>query len=123
MLEVRNLSVSYGGLRALTDVSLSVAEGRFVSAIGDERIAFRMSEGRAVSYQPALNTETLQRAPFTEQPMTLLTAAVLTLFAAVATLIGLAARNRREQRQNQIQARAAIVQAMQAGLWIVSMDQ
>ncbi|HET6196813.1 MAG TPA: ATP-binding cassette domain-containing protein, partial [Acetobacteraceae bacterium] len=34
MLEVRNLCVSYGGLRALTDVSLSVAEGQFVTVVG-----------------------------------------------------------------------------------------
>jgi branched-chain amino acid transport system ATP-binding protein len=34
MLEVRDLSVSYGGLRALTDVSLSVAEGQFVTVVG-----------------------------------------------------------------------------------------
>src|SRR5262245_65491696 len=34
MLEVKTLSVAYGGLRALTDVSLSVAEGRFVTLVG-----------------------------------------------------------------------------------------
>src|SRR6202167_6124523 len=34
MLEVRNLSVAYGGLRALNDVSLSVAEGQFVTVVG-----------------------------------------------------------------------------------------
>ena len=34
MLEISNLSVSYGGLRALTDVSLSVAEGQFVTVVG-----------------------------------------------------------------------------------------
>ena len=34
MLEVSNLSVSYGGLRALTDVSLSVKEGQFVTVVG-----------------------------------------------------------------------------------------
>ena len=34
MLEVTGLSVSYGGLRALTDVSLSVAEGQFVTVVG-----------------------------------------------------------------------------------------
>jgi branched-chain amino acid transport system ATP-binding protein len=34
MLEVSNLSVSYGGLRALTDVSLSVSEGQFVTVVG-----------------------------------------------------------------------------------------
>ncbi len=34
MLEVRSLSVSYGGLRALADVSLSVAAGQFVTVVG-----------------------------------------------------------------------------------------
>jgi branched-chain amino acid transport system ATP-binding protein len=34
MLEVHNLSVAYGGLRALTDVSLTVAEGQFVTVVG-----------------------------------------------------------------------------------------
>ena len=34
MLEVKNLSVAYGGLRALTTVTLSVAEGRFVTVVG-----------------------------------------------------------------------------------------
>ncbi|MFL5279844.1 MAG: ABC transporter ATP-binding protein [Rhodopila sp.] len=34
MLEVSNLSVAYGGLRALTDVTLSVKEGQFVTVVG-----------------------------------------------------------------------------------------
>src|SRR6516164_5978729 len=34
MLEVDNLSVAYGGLAALSDVSLSVAEGQFVAIVG-----------------------------------------------------------------------------------------
>lgn len=34
MLEVSNLCVSYGGLRALTDVSLTVTEGQFVTVVG-----------------------------------------------------------------------------------------
>jgi branched-chain amino acid transport system ATP-binding protein len=34
MLEVTNLSVSYGGLRALTGVTLSVQEGQFVTVVG-----------------------------------------------------------------------------------------
>ena len=34
MLEISNLSVSYGGLRALTNVSLSVSEGQFVTVVG-----------------------------------------------------------------------------------------
>ena len=34
MLQVTSLCVAYGGLRALTDVSLSVAEGQFVTLVG-----------------------------------------------------------------------------------------
>ena len=34
MLEVTNLSVAYGGLRALTDVTLVVKEGQFVTVVG-----------------------------------------------------------------------------------------
>ena len=34
MLEVRNLSVAYGGLRALESVTLSVAERQFVTLVG-----------------------------------------------------------------------------------------
>ena len=34
MLEIRNLSVAYGGLRALSDVSLSVGDGQFVTVVG-----------------------------------------------------------------------------------------
>ncbi len=34
MLEVTNLSVAYGGLRALTDVTLLVNEGQFVTVVG-----------------------------------------------------------------------------------------
>src|SRR5437764_10359183 len=34
MLEIRDLSVSYGGLAALSGVSLTVAEGQFVAIVG-----------------------------------------------------------------------------------------
>jgi branched-chain amino acid transport system ATP-binding protein len=34
MLEISNLSVAYGGLHALTDVSLTVREGQFVTVVG-----------------------------------------------------------------------------------------
>ncbi len=34
LLEIRGLTVSYGGLRALTDVSIDVPEGGFISVIG-----------------------------------------------------------------------------------------
>lgn len=97
------------------------SDGRFVSALGNERLFFRMQDGRAISYRDEMNAATMKRASFSERASTLAMAAGLTGFAAVATLVGLALRNRRELRQNQIQARASMVQTMQAGLWIASL--
>ena len=34
MLEINGLSVAYGGLHALTDVSLTVQAGKFVTVVG-----------------------------------------------------------------------------------------
>ncbi|MEW5687442.1 MAG: serine hydrolase [Pseudomonadota bacterium] len=98
-----------------------VSEGRFVAAQGDRRLFFRMEDGRAVSFRDAANASTQKRTPFVEQTSTIGLAAALAGFCAVATLVGLALRNRREVRQNQIQARASMVQTMQAGLWIAAL--
>lgn len=94
--------------------------GRFVSTTDDGRLAFHMQDGRAVSFRTDANIETLQRAAFHQREGTLAVMAGLTGFAAVVTLAGLALRSRREMRQNQIQARAALVQNIQAGLWLAS---
>jgi hypothetical protein len=108
-----------GAPRAWTPAG-PVSEGRFVSQMGDDHLLFRMEDGRAVSYRGAINAETARRTPFTERPSTLLATAGLTALAAAATFAGLVLRSRRELRQNQIQARAAIVQTMQAGLWLAA---
>ena len=97
-----------------------LGEGRFLATQGHERLAFRMSEGRAVSFRTANNSETLDRAGFWQRPRTLSVLAGLTLFAAIATLAGSALRNRRELRQNQVQAQAALVQNTQAVLWLAA---
>lgn len=97
-----------------------VADGRFISTTGDARLAFNMRDGRAISFRPDNNAETLQRADFTQRQSTLAFMAGLTALTAAVTLLGLALRNRRELRQNQIQARAALVQNIQAGLWIAA---
>jgi CubicO group peptidase (beta-lactamase class C family) len=98
-----------------------VSEGRFVSADGDARLAFRMKDGRAVAFQDAFNADRKERARFWMRPMILGGLAVLTALAAVATLLGAMLRNRREFRENQIQARAALTQNIQAGLWLAAM--
>lgn len=97
-----------------------VSEGRFIRQVGDQRLDFRMENGRAVSFRGALNTETARRAGLLQTVGVIGMLAGLTVAAALATFAGLVLRNRRELRQNQIQARAAIVQTMQAGLWLAA---
>jgi hypothetical protein len=80
-----------------------------------------VQDGRAVSFRDDLNAATQKRAAFTERGSILALMAGLSGFCAVATLVGLALRNRREVRQNQIQARASMVQTMQAGLWLAAL--
>jgi hypothetical protein len=63
-----------------------VAEGRFISTLGDSRLMFHMEHGRAVSYRGAINAQTEKRAPFTERLSTLTLMAGLTLFAALGQL-------------------------------------
>jgi CubicO group peptidase (beta-lactamase class C family) len=106
-----------GGVEAFV-LDGPVDKGRFISANGDERLVFRIKDGRATGFQSAFNTETLQRTAFFDRPLLLIVMAALTALAAVATFAGLALRNTRDLSQNQAQARASMVQAMQAGLWI-----
>ncbi len=96
-------------------------EGRFIAAQGDERMAFRMADGRAVAYDGSGGAQLMERAPFWKQPALLLLLGVLTAAASLATLGGLFFRNRREFRENQVQSRAALIQNIQAGLWLASM--
>ena len=115
----RLLTVRSGESRAWS-LDGPVDGGRFLAAEGHERLAFQMSEGRAVSFRPATNSETLQRAGFWQRTQTFAGLASLTLFAAIATLAGAALRNRRELRQNQVQAQAALIQNTQAVLWLAA---
>jgi hypothetical protein len=97
-----------------------IESGRFVSVLGDSRLVFHMEQGRGASFRTGMNTDTNRRAGLSQEPLTILAMSVLTGLAAVATLGGLTLRNKRELRQNQIQARAAMVQNLQAGLWIAA---
>jgi hypothetical protein len=97
-------------------------EGRFISQQGDERIAFdRTSDGEARAYHVASGTQLFERAPAWKKPSTLGLLAALAAVAALATLAGVVIRNRREFRENQIQARASLVQNIQAVLWLAAL--
>jgi CubicO group peptidase (beta-lactamase class C family) len=98
-----------------------VAEGRFIRTQGSERIAFDLVDGRARAFHVANGTQAFVRAPFWRQPRMLQLLAALSAAAAVMTLAGVAARNRREFRENQIQTRASLVQNIQAVLWLLAL--
>lgn len=115
----RLITSGFGAARAWVPEG-PVSEGRFVALQGGERLAFRMEDGRAVSYRAANNMESFERAALLDRPGTLALLAGLTAFASVGTLAGIGLRNRRELRQNQVQARAGLVQNIQAGLWLAA---
>lgn len=98
-----------------------VREGRFIAADGDQRLAFRMKNGRATGFQDGFNADRKERAPFWMHPLLLIALAALTALAAVATLLGALLRNRRDLRENQTQGRASLTQNIQAGLWLAAM--
>jgi CubicO group peptidase (beta-lactamase class C family) len=95
-------------------------EGRFVALQGEERLAFRFRDGQASGFQTSPNVALFERISFWRSPEALGLFAGLAAAAAVITLAGAARRNRREQRENIVQSRAALVQNLQAGLWLVA---
>ncbi|MFL5295855.1 MAG: serine hydrolase domain-containing protein [Phenylobacterium sp.] len=96
-------------------------DGRFISVLGDERLAFDRGDGPAKAYHVSSGTQLFERATAWKQPGTLALLAALTAAAALATLAGVVIRNRREFRENQVQTRASLVQNIQAVLWLAAM--
>ena len=97
------------------------SQGRFISMDGAERLVFRMIDGKPVGLRVADGSAYFQPAPGWKRPLTLSILAGLTAIAALATLAGIVARNRRELRENQLQTRASLLQNIQAVLWLASM--
>ena len=97
-----------------------LAERHFVATDGAQRLVFSGEAGPARAYYTASGGAMMERMPMWRAPSTLATLAGLAGFCALATLGGVAVRNRREFRENQIQTRASLVQNMQAVLWLTS---
>ena len=89
---------------------VEIADGRFIAVDSDQRLAFVMREGRARAFLTSGGASLNERASFWRQPSLLLTLTALAAAAAVATFVGIALRNRREFRENQVQSRAALIQ-------------
>lgn len=123
------VDVAHGGLLAISDRAGvrtfvpegGLDEGRFIASQGSERVAFDVANGAARAFHVANGTQVFERAPFWREPMNLALLTGLAAYAALATLMGVGFRNRREFRENQIQSRASLVQNIQAVLWLISL--
>jgi CubicO group peptidase (beta-lactamase class C family) len=93
----------------------------FIGAEGDRRIAFTNEPGQAGAFLVSYGGALMERAPVWHRPKTLAWLGGLAGLAALATLGGIVFRNRRESRENQTQARASLVQNIQAVLWLTAM--
>lgn len=95
--------------------------GRFIGAQDDSVLVFAMRDGRAEAFIPGSGGTRFERVAGWRKPMTLAGFAGLAGLAAMATLGGLVLRDRRELRQSALQARASLVQNIQAGLWLAAL--
>jgi CubicO group peptidase (beta-lactamase class C family) len=97
----------------------SLTDGGFIRTQGNERLAFDTTDG-ARAFHVGNGTQVFQRVAFWRQQRALEILTTLAALAAVSTLAGVAVRNRREFRENQIQTRASLVQNIQAVLWLIA---
>lgn len=116
------LTLTRDGATSLWAPDGDPVRGAFVAQNGTQRLAFDMAgEAPAPSFVVSDGKAPLQRADGLHRPVLLGGLAALTLVASVATLVGVAARNRREHRETGVQSRASLVQNTQACLWIAAM--
>ena len=82
---------------------------------------FQREDGRVARFFSPMGFAAFERIGFPHEPGLLKMFAVLTALAAIATLIGVATRDRRESRQTPTQARASLLQTIQAMLWLIAL--
>jgi CubicO group peptidase (beta-lactamase class C family) len=99
----------------------ALAEGRFVALQGEERLVFRMAQGHAVAFVTSSGEQSFERISFWRSREALGLLAGLAALASILCLGGALLRNHRELRQSQVQARAAMFQNLQAGLWLIGL--
>jgi CubicO group peptidase (beta-lactamase class C family) len=116
----RLITSNRGGVRTWTPEG-PASERRFIATDGEQRIAFSGEPGQARAFFLSYGGAAMERAPFWREPTTIGWLAALAGAAALATLGGVAFRNRREFRENQTQSRASLVQNIQAVLWLLAL--
>ncbi len=104
-----------GGLYATTDNPEQV-----LPLDGSRPAGFQMVGGVAQRWRPPTGVQTYQRIGALWQTRTLGALAAAALIASLATLVGIATRDRREFRQTPIQGGASALQTNTAVLWFVA---
>lgn len=111
-------------IKGYDESSLWVPEGtggRFREVGGWRKTSFVMQDGRAVRYFSPTGAAAFQRVGFFGGQGWLLNLAILAAIAALATLLGLFLRDRKDHRETPMQRRASLMQTTQAVLWLVAM--
>jgi CubicO group peptidase (beta-lactamase class C family) len=93
----------------------------FAPVRGSGLLVFQREDGKVTRFFSPTGGAAFERIGFPHQRGLLTTLAVLTALAALATLIGVATRDRREARQTPTQARASLLQTIQAFLWLIAL--
>ncbi|TCS15837.1 serine hydrolase domain-containing protein [Caulobacter sp. BK020] len=93
----------------------------FAPANGSGLLVFQREDGKVARFFSPTGGAAFERIDFPHQRNLLTTFAVLAALAALATLIGAATRDRREARQTPTQARASLLQTIQALLWLIAL--
>uniref|UniRef100_B0T4W2 Beta-lactamase n=1 Tax=Caulobacter sp. (strain K31) TaxID=366602 RepID=B0T4W2_CAUSK len=93
----------------------------FAPVTGAGLLVFQREDGRVSRFFSPMGAAAFERIGFPHEPGLLKMFAALTALAAIATLIGVATRDRRESRQTPTQARASLLQTIQAILWLIAL--
>ena len=93
----------------------------FAPVSGPGLLVFQREEGRVVRFFSPMGFAAFERIGFPHGLGLLMTFAILTGLASIATLIGVVTRDRRESRQTPTQALASLLQITQAVLWLTAL--
>ncbi|MFO1013538.1 MAG: hypothetical protein U1E50_07220 [Caulobacteraceae bacterium] len=97
-----------------------LASGRFAADQNPSIIGVTLQNGRAQRIFLPGGAVVLERVGFGHDPNILAFMTVMAVVAALGTLIGLFFRNRRDTRETTTQARASLIQTIQAILWLLA---
>lgn len=94
-------------------------DGRFKSTTDARVIAFTMENGRATGFYDSVASQYSKRLGFFGGDAWLIWTAILAGLASLVTVVGALLRLRLNLRQTTVQARASLIQTIQAVLWLI----